>query len=248
MCNLTLKRLANPAAVFLLSMGYGTSHALTIDWVTMDSFTIGSQAYGGGGGMMGTIETAAGSVAVNYDGVLLSSSVLNGYGYWGMGSDPAYMVDGTSYAPPTPYGSQMAMVNGGSSLINVINFSTTVENPVMAIRSLGSEQTATDFVFGATFEILSQGTNNGLSIPIDSILRGTNGDGLIQFVGLFDSLSWVINGIEPGWAGFSIGIENIAQSTPPVAVPEPATFTLLGLGMVGLVASRRKRRTAECSG
>jgi hypothetical protein len=112
-------------------MGYGTSHALTIDWITMDSFTIGSQAYGGGGGMMGTIETAAGSVAVNYDGVLLSSSVLNGYGYWGTGSDPAYMVDGTSYAPPTPYDSQMVMVNGGSSLFNVINFSTTVENPVM---------------------------------------------------------------------------------------------------------------------
>lgn len=218
------------------------AHAVPIvNWVDMSSLTVGSP-----GAMSGQVSTSDGVVEVAYDGTVLSNSVLNGYGYWGNGSEAAYIVDGISYAPPTPYESQMIMFTGGFDNMNTVHFSQTIENPVMALRSLGGGLSPVEMVFGATFEILSQGENNGLSILIDSVLQGVNGDGLIRFAGLFDSLSWVVNGVEAGggWSGFSIGFEKIADISsqpddPAVSVPEPPSLALLLLGVVGISLAMR---------
>ena len=64
---------------------------------------------------------------------------------------------------------------------------------------------------------------------------GANGNGVLQFNGTFSSITWT-NPIFENFYAFTIGVPGAA-----VSVPEPATLSLLGLGLAGLGFSRRKQ-------
>ena len=76
--------------------------------------------------------------------------------------------------------------------MNTITFSQAVENPVMAIFSLGQDGKPTQYVFTMPFVILSYGPGNwqgggpGSFTQSGNTLTGIEGNGLIRSPGCVD--------------------------------------------------------------
>ena len=66
---------------------------------------------------------------------------------------------------------------------------------------------------------------------------GTEGDGTVQFIGTFTSISWT-NPVAEDWYGFNVGVAGVAA-----AVPEPGEMGMLlaGLTLTGLAVRRRRQ-------
>jgi len=107
----------------------------------------------------------------------------------------------------------------------------------MAINSLAGLNQQT-YTFTSPFTILVTGTNARsetglLTTPDGYALTSTNGygaSGLIQLTGTFSSIVWTAT--PEYWQMITVGA--------PSAVPLPTSMLLLGPGLVGLAAIRRR--------
>jgi len=199
-----------------------------INWVQWDSgFTTGST----GGMATGTISTSP-NVMVSYGGEV--DAVYLNYPSWG----PAATFDAGMNAPMSTQG--IVRINGGLTSTDTITFSTPVTNPYIAIWSLGRPGIDASFNFNATPTLMSGGTSSeygGSSIVVSgNMVSGHEGNGVVQFTGTFNSISWT-NPTYENWYGFTVGIAG------PADVPEPLTLALFGAGLAGLAGLRRKRRS-----
>lgn len=70
----------------------------------------------------------------------------------------------------------------------------------------------------------------------DWFLLGTNFDAVINATGRLFLAYWDSN------SGDNFGMVTALISAEPAAVPEPGTLAVIGIGLVGLVAARRRRR------
>jgi hypothetical protein len=229
-----LKRLlVNPVSALLLAAcAVSTSalaHADTIAWTNWSSATPGIP-----GSATGTI----GGITVTYSG---QTSGLTNVPSWG----PASTFTGgpVGNAPPhTP----TIQLEGGSGISEMITFSSTVVDPIFAIWSLGQPGLSASFDFssksGQSFNLLGGGPSNEFGgsalTSTGSVVRGAEGNGLVQFNGSFDSITFTTPNFENYYA-FTVGYDATLTGGGPTPVPEPATLSLFGLGLAALPIVRR---------
>ena len=208
---------ASSLRLLVLAAAASTASATTVQWADWTSATTGLS-----GSASGTI----GAVGVTYSGELWGAQTAGGTNYW---TPPATYISGTVWNAPPP--SDILQFGGGTPNLYTITFSTPVTNPIMAICSLGTPGALSVLTFNQNFNLLSQGPGffgSGFLIPSASnVLHGSEGYGVIQFIGTMTSISWTDPHLEQ-WHGIQIAL-----------VPAPGAAALLGLG--ALVATRRRR-------
>lgn len=212
-------KLALAAAALAAS---GLAQSATIDWNQWTSNAAG---------------TIAGSTPVT-----ITFSGENNHGWYA--GYPSYG-PGTTWADGTivsnaPTGG-IVVLNGGNTNVDTITFSQAVTNPVFAIWSLGQGGINASFNFiGATPVLVAGGPSNeynGQSINVSgNDVFGREGNGTVEFIGTFTSISWT-NPVSENWYGFNVGIAGVSS------VPEPGSVGLMlaGLTLVGLARRRQAR-------
>ena len=77
-----------------------------------------------------------------------------------------------------------------------------------------------------------------------SSIYGTEGNGIVQFVGTYSSITFTTPDYENFYA-LTFGedgtlTDNPPPTTPPAATPEPATLSLFGMGLTAIPMLRRR--------
>ena len=216
-------RLALVAAALAVS---GLANAATIDWNSWSTNSAGS------------ISTTSGPISVTYSGEM--SGYYTNYPSW---TPSGTFADGTVVAnAPTGSNGIIRLLGGGGAgaVVDTITFSQAVVNPVFSIWSLGQGGDTASFNFiGATPIFVAGGGSaeyGGSSITVSgNYVMGTEGDGTVQFIGTYTSLSWT-NPVAENWYGFNVGVAGVAS-----VVPEPGSMGMLlaGLTLTGLAIRRR---------
>ncbi|MGA1983932.1 MAG: PEP-CTERM sorting domain-containing protein [Acidobacteriaceae bacterium] len=227
--------LACTSSVFalVLSAAYTPlAHADTIDWTTWTAGTSGSP-----GSASGTI----GSLTVSYSGQ--TNGLNTGYPSW----DPTSSYIGGVVGNAPPAADNAVAMDGGVSYTETITFSSVVADPIIAIWSLGAGGDQASFVFPSSepISLVAGGPSNeygGSSLTISgNTVYGEEGNGVVVVNGDYSSITFTTPQFEDYYA-FTVGEDQTLTSQLPngPVVPEPATFSLLGLGLAALPFARAR--------
>jgi len=191
--------------------------AATITWNTWNTSSTGTM----------------GSVNVTYNG---PANLMTNY--------PSYtptttFADGTIVNNAPQSTNNILQIFGGNSNIYTMSFSQALINPVMAIWSLGQGGDPTSFVFTQTPTFVVGGPSaeyGGQAITVvGNTVGGVEGNGTIEFLGTFSSISWSNPQFE-NWYGFNVGYTAVSP------VPEPSTWGMMIMGFLGLGYLAYRRR------
>jgi hypothetical protein len=208
-----------------------TAQALPVNWADWTSGTVGTA-----GSAQGQFLTPAGTVAISYSGEVAFLQT-------GAASDTNF------YSPTVPYLSAIVdnaptpreMIALSNATSKTLNFSTAVDNLFFAVVSLNGN----GYRFNSDFEIVSTGCGYWGCGTLSKVdlgngqfqLNGTGEPhGVIRFTGAVSSITWTSLTNEY-WNGFTVGTYGIAAP-----VPEPASYALMALGLLGVGAAARRLR------
>ncbi|MEO5742795.1 MAG: PEP-CTERM sorting domain-containing protein, partial [Vicinamibacterales bacterium] len=178
----------------------------------------------------------------------LSPNTQTGCGidYW----SPSTPYTSAQVSNPPPACDIVALI-GGANQTYIVTLSEAIKDPIMAVLSLGQPNVLTTYDFDSPFDIVSQGTgywggtSSSLAELAGDVLQGNEGHGTIQFIGTFNTFSWVVPTPE-NWHGFTFGIRTTERIEPgPTPVPEPASLLLLvgGLAAGGMRSRYARKRS-----
>lgn len=217
-----------PVALALASL-LGSAQALPVNWADWTSGVAGAS-----GSAAGTFNTISGSVDIGYVGEVAFIQTGVGTDFFSpTGPYLSALVDNA----PTP--AEMIALSLASA--KTLTFSKPVDNLFFAVVSLNGN----GYKFDSDFEIVSTGCGYWGCGSLSKVDLGggqfqLNGSGephgVIRFTGAVSSITWSSLTNE-NWNGFTVGTYGIAA--PPV--PEPGTYALMALGLLGLGAVARRR-------
>jgi hypothetical protein len=217
----------------LLLLSQQASAAL-ISWTDWTAATPGAA-----GTATGTIKLPdLSTIGVNYNGEVAAGNrtvIDNSFPSWLPAST---FSDGTIVSNNPPRGDLVAL-RGGTQNVNTITFATPITDPVMAFWSIGAGSAPASFVFqNATPTFVAGGSSaefSGNPITVaGNTVSGSEANGVVQFKGTFNSLSWT-NPQQEDYYGFTLGVAGRAP------VPEPGTYAIVAAGLGLLVVAMRRR-------
>ena len=205
-------------SALVLALSASAASAAAVTWTTWDTTSSGT----------------AGPIAVTFNSPAVN--IYHGYPSYGPASTFA---DGVVVNNEPSSSNNILQLTGGNSTTQTLTFSQAVVNPVFAIWSLGQGGGPASFVFDQTPTFVSGGPSNeyggGPIMVTGNTVGGAEGNGTVEFLGTFSSLTWT-NPQYEYWYGFDVGFQSVA------AVPEASTWAMLMLGFAGLGAMAYRRR------
>ena len=188
----------------------GDASAAIISWTDWTAATAGNP-----GSANGTISLpGGGNISVDYSGeVILQTDISGGASfYWGPNLSNQRSPYTNAVVDNAPDSGDIIALTGGTPTVNTIMFSAPVDNPVIAVFSLGLGNGGfARYEFNTAFNLLSfgQGCCFGgpytLAVLPGNVLEGQEGNGTIQFPGRHSSISWTVP-VGEFWHGFTVGI------------------------------------------
>lgn len=193
------------------------AHAAFADTYNYVNWTAADPAGGTASGIIPLPGDGDGGVAVTFTATSADGGPGTLYGAQ-TGEDPGnqnFWVPASTYqsaqvenAPPS---SDLIQLAGGDDDTYTVTLSEPIVDPIMAIVSLGAGGAPTTYNFDSPFTIVSQGTDPWggsdtalVQLP-DNVLQGSEGSGVIQFIGTYSTFSWTVPTPET-WHGFTFGI------------------------------------------